>query len=198
MVAYLSEHDGYVPMNRWNGGFMLAWNIKVYRMDYSGKSGDPVEARFDVAWQEYVEAHDSLFWQACQSATEMYTAGEWTNYPGIEQGGWKFGINGRSGEWMILTEAPSWCPAPRAWRMFPMIWESRASYCEWLAGLDVVTLKRFYRAIRVLDHDLRREACEQEVAYHLSFARTLWEESKVAEENASNAELEKSRLDMYG
>ena len=200
MLAYLADHESYVPMNTWNGGFVLAWNIKVYRIDETGHSGDcdaPANARFDSQWRDELDSNPNIFNECCEDATRQYTEGEWTNYPGIEQGEWQFGINGRSGGYMILTNAPSWCPAPCRWRCFPMTWESRGDYQEWLGELDTATLKQFYRAIRVLDHDLRREACESEVSYQFAWRRSQWEESLIEKETCDARKLEKSRPDMY-
>ena len=143
-------------------------DVKVYHVDYSGKAAPtdyPVNERFDAKWNEHLESDNNLFWQACEDAGGQYLNAEWTNYPGIEQGEWKFTLNGRSNGHLILTDAPSWCPSPGAWRMFPMIWESIGAYENWLVNLATPTLRQFYRAIRVLDHDLRREAVEAEVSY---------------------------------
>ncbi len=197
ITQYLADHEGYHPMNSWNGGFVLAWNIKVYRLDSSGKSDGGVQARFDEAWLKHVEENDDMFWMCCGDATRYYTDGEWTNYPGIEQGEWKFGINGRSGGYMVLTEAPAWCPAPRAWRLYEMIWESRSAYEDWLADLDFKTLRRFYRAIRVLDKDLSGESVEREMAYQFCFQRQLWEEEQLADEKADADLMIEERPDMY-
>lgn len=200
MLAYLADHDGYYPMNSWNGGFVLAWCIKVHNADYSGKfarADYPVQDRFDDQWREYCDADSELFWEACRNATREYTDGDWTNYPGIEQGEWKFEINGRSGGYMVLDAAPSWLPAPRAWRMSNMIWSDRASYVEWLGELSTATLKRFYRAVRVLDRDLRPEACCNEISYQFAFQRHMWEESLIAAEDCDAKKQEKARPDLY-
>lgn len=200
MIAYLAAHCGYHPMNSWNGGFVLSWNIKVYNADYSGKSGDcdsPVCERFDAQWDEYVRQNNELFWEACSDAARQYMEKEWTNWPGIEQGEWGFSLNGRSGGHMILTEAPGWLPAPRAWAMSSMIWESRAAYQRWLAELDTKTLTQFYRAIRVLDHDLRREAVESEVSWQIALQRSQWEEDLIRAENCGARKMEGDRPDLY-
>lgn len=200
MLAYLGDHESYVPMNTWNGGFVLAWNIKVHRFDEMGHCGGcdaPANARFDSQWRDELESNHNLFNECCENATRQYTEGEWTNYPGIEQGEWQFGINGWSGGYMILTHTPTWCPSPCRWRCFPMVWESRGDYQEWLGELDTPTLKQFYRAIRVLDRDLRREACGQEVSYHFAWRRSQWEESLLEQETCNARKLEASRPDMY-
>jgi hypothetical protein len=200
MLAYLSDHFGYHPMNSWNGGFVLAWNIKVHSFDEMGKSAPadyPVQARFDAQWREHVNDNPELFNELCEDATRYYTHKEWTNYPGVEQGEWEFGINGRSGGYMILEEAPGWLPAPRRWRMASMIWESRSDYQDWLQELDTDTLRQFYRAVRVLDRDLRPEACAAELSYQASFARYNWERDLIKREECDARKQERARPDMY-
>lgn len=208
MIAYLAEHESYVPMNTWNGGFVLAWNVKIYNFDASGKaklweryskskSEFKPRANLDAGWEQETQEPE-FFYSICEDAARMYLEGEWTNYPGIEQGEWKFSVNGRSGGYFILTEAPRWLPAPRAWRMFPMIWDSRGAYEEWLANLDTPTLKRFYRAVRVLDHDLARDAVEAEISYQVAFRRQQWEETQEQEEQTAAEEQEDARPDLYG
>lgn len=201
MLAYLAEHKGYCPMNTWNGGFVLAWNIKVHNADYSGKSsnGDfKTNDRFDAQWDSCVQDSPSLFNDACESATRQYTDKEWTNWPGIEQGEWDFGINGRSGGYMILMDAPAWIPKPQGWACCKMTWDSRGDYQDWLNRLDTPTLKQFYRAIRILDCDLRSAACDQEVSYQFAFFREQWEESLLAAENCDARKQEAARPDLYG
>ena len=197
MVEYLSEHEHYHPMNSVNGGFVLSWNIKVYDPDSSGTwEGKKTRDDLNDAWEQHVRDTPDLFYQACENALRMWIDGEWTNYPGIEKGDWKFGVNGRSGGYLILTDAPGWCPAPRAWRMFRMIWDDSASYRDWLDSLDTATLRKFYRAVRVIDHDLSRDKIKAEMKYQYHFLRTLWEEERDQEETARAEEIEASRPDM--
>ena len=119
----------------------------------------------------------------------MYTDGEWTRYPGIEQGEYKFSISGRSGGWMLLDT----CPIADA----TLVWEDREDYQAWLQDLSDVDLTNFYKAIVQLDHDLSHEACRKEIEYHYAFQRSVWEEEQLeAEENAAR-EIEASRPDMY-
>jgi hypothetical protein len=198
MTEYLAEHEHYHPASSWNGGFVLAWNIKVhFSFDTMGGHDATRTPSRDAAWKKYLENHD-VFWNCCEDAIRQYTDGEWANYPGIEQGEWSFGINGRSGGYLVLTEAPGWLPAPRAWKAFSMIWESSFAYKDWLSELDFPTLKRFYRAIRVLDHDLRREAIKSEMEYQYSFQREVWEDEQNAIERESAKAQESERPDLYG
>ncbi len=198
MLGYLIEHQHYHPMNSWNGGYVLAWNVKVHNADYSGKgvSDYPVQDRFAAQWEAYSESNSDLFWECCADAARYYTEGEWSNYPDIEQGEWKFGMNGRSNGYMVLTDAPSWLSAPRAWAAFPMIWHDSDAFAEWCAELDTPKLRRFYRAVRVLDQDLDRKAVAREVSYHFAFRRAEWEQDLIEQEDCEARELEASRPDM--
>lgn len=196
MLAYLGHHGSYWPMSSWNGGFVLSWNIKVYRADYSGKCNQkefPTNDRFDDQWDSYCQTNHDLFNWACEDGTRYYTEGDWTNYPGIEQGEWKFGINGRSGGHMILSDCPGWLPAPQGWTCCKMTWDSRADYQEWLNNLETPTLRQFYRAIRVLDRDLNDQACEREISYQYAFRRHEWEADLIADEECSARKQEAAR-----
>lgn len=192
MILYLEDHASYHPMNSWNGGFCLAWKIKCnFTFDTSGiDKGEPVNRAWDAAWKEHVEADrdGTLFWDAAQSGLRQYVEGEWTNYPGIEQGEWSFATNGRSGGWLILTDAPSWACLPRGWASCRATWESRADFSSWLEALDFDTLRRFYRAIRVLDADLSRDAIKSEMEYQYAWLRVLWEEARQEEHDAAIAD----------
>jgi hypothetical protein len=214
MLAYLEEHEHYWPMNSNNGGRVLAWNVKLYNVDNSGRAerwarvykikprdlakefGALREER-DEAWRTKLDEEPDLFWHVVEDASRMYLEGEWTNYPGIEQGEWKFFRNGRSGGYFCLEDAPDWLPKPRGWACCRMTWDSKADYIDWLQSLPTDTLRRFYRAIRVLDHDLRREAVEAEFSYQLAFQRVQWEEDLNREEYCNARQQEEARPDLY-
>lgn len=199
MIDYLTSHHSYVPMNTRNGGFCLAWNIKCnFNLDTSGTS-DEHNPAFNDAWNEHVgnDREGYLFNQACENGLRQYLDKEWTNYPGIEQGEWEFATNGRSGGHLILTDAPSWACLPFGWASCRATWSSRGDFTEWLEALPYITLRRFYKAIRVLDVDLSRDAIRKEMAYQFSFLRQLWEEEQDAELEQEAATLTASRPDMY-
>lgn len=200
IVEFLSGHQSYWPMSYWNGGFCLAWNIKVYRFDASGtmyREDFDLQERFDAAWEQYIEDNDhgALFGLACEDATYQYTQGEWTRYPGVEQGEYEFAINGRSGGWMILKD---WAGPTPGGALFPMIWRDHDDYVVWLEDLDTKNLEKFYRVIVQLDHDLSREGCRRGIEYQFALLRADWEEEQEAGEERMARELEKSRGDMYG
>jgi len=199
IIDFLSKHQNYWPMSCWNGGLVLAWNIKVHRFDAMGHNvpGFPVQVRFDVQWREYLDNTPEMFDWCCEDALRYYVEGDWTNYPGIEQGEWGFSQNGRSGGWLILDKAPSWVPAPAGWKMSLMIWESLDDYIHWLKGLDWKTLRDFYRAIVVLDDDLRSDAREQEMTFWFAYRRQGWEAELMNEETKKAEAMMGSRADMY-
>ena len=181
--AWLGEHTAYSGC--------LAWNIKVhYRFDTSGaayRDEFKFEPRFDEAWKQEIEDDNDLFDIACEDATRMYVEGDWTRYPGVEQGEYKFGISGRSGGWMLLEDWPG--PKP--------VWIDRDDFQCWLQDLDDETLNKFYQVIVQLDHDLSRDACRKEMEYRYAFRRSVWEDEQLdAEENAAR-EIGASRPDMY-
>lgn len=189
IIARLGEHESYCPMNSWNGGFCLAWNIKVHNFDSMGGGDYLRKPENDSEWESYVENSDSIFWDACGDATRYYTDSEWSNYPGIEQGEWKFSINGRSGGYMLLEDSPGWLPLPRGWTCHKATWESRAHFVEWLGELDYSTLLRFYKAMQVLDSDLSRENCRKSLESAFGFLREQWEEERAEEQEAADSAM---------
>ena len=127
MTAYLAEHESYWPMNSWNRGFVLSWNVKVYRADYRGTHGcEPVQPVYDDRWDAYVEQNDDLFWRACEDAGRYLLDGEYSTYPGDDQGAYRFMLNGRSGGHLCLMSCTI-VPQPRRWRMAPFIFDDRAT-----------------------------------------------------------------------
>jgi hypothetical protein len=136
-----------------------------------------------------------MFWRVCEDATSMYAEGEWTRYPGIEQGEYKFGIGGRSGGWMILEDWPG--PTPGTFRLCPMSWYDRDHYQQWLEELDEEDLTLLYKVIVQLDQDLSDDSCRKEIEYQYAFRREQWEEEQCEREERAARKLEKSRPDMY-
>lgn len=189
IIAHLGEHFSYYPMNSNNGGFCLAWKIKVYNFDPMGGGDYTRNPARDSAWESKVENSDSMFWDACGDATRYYTDSEWSNYPGIEQGEWKFSINGRSGGYMLLEDAPGWAHLPRGWTMHRATWDSRSDFLEWLHELDYATLLRFYKAMQVLDSDLSPENCRANLESAFGFMREQWEEEKTQEQEAADSAM---------
>lgn len=198
MTEYLAAHESYHPVNSWNGGYVLSWNIKVHDFDSMGGHHAERNPSRDSAWRNRCENDSDMFWRACGDATRHYMDSEWTNYPGIEQGEWQFGVNGRSGGHMILTGAPAWLSAPRGRRDGRMTWDSRGDFHDWLADLPLDQLRRFYRAIRVLDKDLSPESCKREIECQFGFMRELWEDEQDSREQAAARLQEHSRPDLYG
>lgn len=124
VIKFLAAHQSYHPAaQRWNGGFVLAWNIKVpYNFDTSGaayREDFRFEPRFDAAWDAAVEEDDMLFGEVSADATRRYTDGDWD---------WKFSINGRSGGWMILTDWSG--PTPNARKEIEYQYANRRAWWE--------------------------------------------------------------------
>lgn len=212
IIDYVMNHQLYHPMNSWNGGRVLAWNIKVnMRYDQSGQigeRGEPVEPRFDARWEAHLDtdAGYDLFHEACENALRYYTEDAlWTPWPGPgpdkagktrwEQGQFKFTVNGRSGGYLILTHWPG--PQPRGWALYPMIWSSKGHLEDWLNGLSWKELRLLHEVMANLDYDLRPEAIRNEMEYQFNWLRTQWEEGVVAGEDEDLEKLEASRPDLY-
>lgn len=210
IIDYVMNHQLYHPMNSWNGGRVLAWNIKVH-MDFDqsgqiGNRGEPVEARFDARWNAHVDADDgTLFAEACESALSYYLEGLWTPWPGPgpikgktrwEQGQFKFTVNGRSGGYLILTHWPGPLPRP-TWRIYPLIWESRADLEYWLDGQSWKNLRLLHEVMANLDYDLRPDAIRSVMEYQYNWLRSQWEERVIADEDEDLEKLEASRPDLY-
>lgn len=199
IIAFLGEHDYYWPMNSNNGGFVLSWNIKThYTIDTSGAAyaaGFGFEARLDEAWADEVEADDQMFWDVCVDALRMYTEGGWTRYPGLERGMWQFGINGRTGGWLMLRDWPG--RKPNRWACFPMVWHDRDDYKDWLGEFEAGELEMFYKAVVQLDQELSRDSCREAIEYGYACRRGLWEEAQRAEEEGVARLLEGLRPHMY-
>lgn len=173
-----------------HGSFLFSWCVKVdlnsnQRM---GKAGEePVDARFDMAWEEYLERNDSLFWLCCEDAARYYLEDGYTSYPGDDQGDWKMTQCGRSGGYLALT----------AWRGYSLDGYGEQAIRDFCEEMPFKDLRAFYRGIVCLDHDLTREKASAEVAFHLNFQRSQWEESLVAAETVAARSLEESRPDLY-
>jgi hypothetical protein len=199
-IAYLAEHENYHPMNSWNGGFCLSWNVKINRGDYSGKNGGrpsdyPVNLAFDEKWDEYVQANDSLFYKTCEDVFQS-SCEDYSTYPGDDAGSYKFSLNGRSGGHLILTHCAI-VSEPKDWKMFPMIWASRADYEYWLETRGKEELERFYKAVRCMDYDFAGERVKAEFNYQLASRRSQWEEDLNAEMESGARKIENERPDMH-
>lgn len=206
ITDFLLEHQSYHPMNSWNGGRVLAWNIKVYHFDETGHTGAKaagdvtLHERFDAAWEEHCEQND-MFREACGNALSYYCdEALWTPYPGPgekwQQGTFKFFVNGRSGGYLCLDRWPITSDVG-AWRHFPMAWHDSGHFEGWIKDLDWPTLRTVYKVVVELDHDLSREAVTSEINYQFAWLRSQFEEGLLADERADADALMEARPDMY-
>lgn len=159
--------------------YPFAWDVKAWAADFDG---DSLRARapeydldpgFDPDWESYVDSDDRFFWDCCEDAARDVSEGEWTSYPGDDQGDWEFSFAGRSGGWLVLEK----------WRG----WNMRGADAETFAEMDLPTLKAFYRGIRCADSDFTPAKAAAEVEYQAAFRRHLWEADKRAEKAAEIA-----------
>jgi hypothetical protein len=166
-IEYLAAHESYGgwnhPARRWSP---LAWNVKIHRADLTGKCGDyEVSDLRDEAWNEYAQTSGSLWTMIVEDMQRMYLEGEYSTYPGDDQGDWEFTFAGRSGGWMLLKES-KWSFADAGeWR-------------DWLLEQDKETIEKLYRAVRCMDADFTSEKISREFEYQVNFQRSQWEETQ--------------------
>ena len=179
---YLVHHEAYWPASSWNGGFVLSWNVKVYGLDWSGKSGDEtVNPYYDAQWEAYCNKNSSdLFVNVCEDATYEVTHGGYSTFPGTDQGSYEFFLNGRSGGHLCLSKCEI-VPQPYAWSSIPFSFRDRAHWWDYVTTLNFDDLRQLYRAIVCMDADFTREKAEAEVNYHLNRYRAEWERGIVKE-----------------
>ncbi len=160
IIAELCEHA-----MRYGG---LAWNIKVYNADWTGHGGghehpERVTAALDELWESTLQASEWLVNDAYEGAVRMFLDGEYTSYPGDDQGDWTFSQEGRSGGWLVLT----------GWRGHNLM-GMYSDLKEWLRDeLTWAELRAFHRGIVCLDHDLRNPS--RAVSYEVNYLRGRWE-----------------------
>lgn len=179
---YLSKHGAYWPASSWNGGFVLSWNVKVYTLDWSGKSGEEkVNPFYDKQWEAYCKENtDTLFVYACEDAASYLTEGDYCTYPGDDQGSYEFFLNGRSGGHLCLSKCAI-VPQPYVWAGIPFSFHSREHWQEYLIGLDFSELRTLYKAVVCMDSDFTQKKAEAEVNHHLNRQRAEWEREAIAE-----------------
>jgi hypothetical protein len=199
MMDYLGEHESYWPMNSWNRGFVISWNVKVHHADFTGRSGgEPVNPVYDDRWRDYADRNDDrLFWRACEEAALHLMEGDYSTYPGSDQGSYRFALNGRQGGHLWLSHCEI-VPQPRAWAMAPFIFQGQEHWKDYLSGLPFPDLRRLYKAIACMDQDFTRKKITAEVSHHLNYYRYEWELEQEEVQAAAARKLEAARPDMYG
>jgi len=197
MTEYLAGHENYWPMNSWNRGFVLSWNVKVYRADYSGNSGsEPVNPAYADKWAAYLEQNDNLFWHACEDAARYLLDGDYSTYPGDDSGNYKFMLNGRTDGHLCLMSCAI-VPQPHRWRMAPFIFECRAHWQDYLGELAFADLRKLYKAVACMDQDFTSKKVSAEISHHFNFYRSQWEAEQEEAQTEAARQLEASRPDMY-
>ncbi|OCG90022.1 hypothetical protein LMG667_03355 [Xanthomonas euvesicatoria] len=172
------------------GPFRLSWDIKVRSYDDSGRQPDGDhgnEERFDALWQKQLEKDGSaIFARACEDALSQYMEGNYSVYPGIEQGHYHFETEGRSGGHLVLSKVDG---LPK------LSWDNQHDMREALMELDRDELAKLYKAVRNLDTDLEPAKISAEMAYQMSFIRSTEEEEwKEMSEDELEEALEGSSL----
>lgn len=148
MIVALARHEGYHPMNRNNGGFVVSWDIKVRGTPNGFDVGVKHDPSYDERWERYLdEAGDGLFTQACEDALSTYLEG--TGSAADETVTAKFYANGRSGGHLVLSEWSG--PGPRGWASCPMAFDDREHYISWLKELSNDDLVKFYGLVKSID-----------------------------------------------
>lgn len=176
IIAELLTHpvhrDGYGPSR-------FAWNIKLHgALDISGKNhasavaGNDFDAELDSAWDAHIESNDELFGDCACDALRMYMDGDYTVYPGINQGDYHFGVEGRSGGWLVLDRIDG---------VGKLHFQSMNDLEEQLGDLDKNELKKLYVAITQLDHELQPHKIVKAMEYQYAYARSSWEDEQRAE-----------------
>lgn len=181
MTAYILNRTS-------RGEYPICWTVKAHRADWSGHTGEEkVNARFDYAWQRRMD-DDAYFSSGIfEDAGRTYSEGEYTTYPGSDQGDWSFEFFGRSGGWLALV---GWQGCKLHGRDF--------DFREYVEGCDFAAVRKLYRALVCMDQDITPANASEEVSYHVNDARAQWEAEQEAEEVDEARDLEATRPDMYG
>ena len=190
MVAYLTDRRARSYHYR---RYLFCWNVKTYGAAFDGaslrKHFHNLNPAYDSAWDSHVAANDDLFYLWCEDAARYIAEGEWTSYPGDDQGDWTFSFAGRSGGWLVLEK----------WRGRDVRDLDPAELADPEEWSDE-DLTAFYRGIRVADSDFAPDNAAAEVEYHAAFHREQWEDERRQEaEDAAFAMAEalaESRPDL--
>ena len=187
MESYVLDRRGY--SNHYTL-FHFSWCVKAHGVNRENPRGDYAPRReFDRAWAK--EAQAPWRFDSAIEVAQSHYAVEWCSYPGDDQGAWKFGFYGRQGGRICLE----------TWQGHKMYGRNFDRH-EWLAELPFEKLKAFYRALVCMDSDFTPDAARINVESYLNYQRHEWEDTQLAEREASEAAFaasyEASRPDMYG
>lgn len=162
IVAAIAGHE--VHSERFEGA-RLAWNIKVYGFDSSGKSeGFSPDPAYDKLWEACVEKDEHLFQQAADDGLSYYVDGDALSATGEHsRGKFEFATEGRSGGWLVLTKFDG----------ARMSWPSRNDMVEALLEMDEKDLVELYAGVKTFDATID---AKKEMAFQFSLIRQLKEE----------------------
>src|SRR5262249_5346289 len=128
--------------------------------------------------------------------TRYLLDGDYSTYPGDDQGTYRFMLNGRGGGHLCLMTCAI-VPQPRGWRMAPFIFDDRAHWEDYLSGLSFAELWQLYKAIACMDQDSTAEKVSVEISHHFNAYRSVWEAEQEETLEYKARRLEASRPDMY-
>ena len=168
IVDFLTRDGRYYSGTR----YRFAWNVKTYAADFEGDSLRKHDPALDPALDS------ESFWRWCEAAAQGLSEGEWTSYPGDDQGDWGFSFAGRSGGWLVLEK----------WRgrdMRDLDPTEMMDPEEW----PFADLRAFYRGIVCADQDFTPAKAATEVEYQAAFDRGQWEEMIRDENDMAAADL---------
>lgn len=162
MVAAIAGHS--VHSERF-GKARLAWNIKTYGFDTSGKSeGFSPDPAYDELWNACVEKDEYLFQQAADDALSPYVDGDMTSALGEDsRGKFKFATEGRSGGWLVLDKFDG----------SDLSWSNRHDMVEGLLEMNEKDLVELYAGVRTFDATID---ANREMAFQFSSIRQSKEE----------------------
>ena len=172
MIVALARHESYHPMNYNNGGFVIAWDIKVHG-NYSASKADGYnfDKAYDARWEKFEENDEQVFWDACSDALHSFTEGRYQPHADEDVKA-KFYANGRQGGHLVLSD---WNGAkPGRWASCPMAFTDREDFIDWLKELSNEDLVSLYGLVRSVDADTSNP--EMAVSYALASIRQGKEE----------------------
>jgi len=191
--------------------YPFCWNVKAYAFDFDGdtlrKHMPDLDPAFDAAWDAHAAANDEFFNWCVEDARRQIDGNDWTAYPGVGQGDWKFEFVGRSGGWLTLlkweeidaTQFHADEDEAKDYRTMyedPMHGDVHNLYC-W----PMDKLRRFYKGIRTADTDFTSDKATAEVEYQAAFQREQWEDNLREERDQAAttmaALMEYDRPDLY-
>lgn len=172
--------------------YPITFNIKVHSFDWmmGRKGGEKVNPALDDTWEAKIENDPHFFDNTCEEALNYHMEGDYTSYPGDDQGDWEFAQMGRSGGWLVLER----------WDGRTLRGLSADDFAEELADAEewsMSDLRKFYKGIQCLKRDLSKEQIYLELEHHANFRRYQWEQEEGLSEAVLNDVLEQLELRGY-